>query len=235
MSIVLVIIGLIVGGVLAGRELIATAHIRQIIAEYHQYSATFNSYQNRYGYLPGDHPDAWNYFANTNYRCTSANNCNGDGDGRICYSSGTVDCGTATTDIENYKAIAHIESSGLIPIDYALHPSTDANLGFARSFADKSSCWAPDRSGNFGHIRNIILFGSYSSSNYCQTPVFTNLEAYNIDKKIDDGHGAKGRILGHPGNGGSTCVPAGNFSLPTNATYSLNIDGKACILLFSLG
>ena len=57
LSIVLVIIGLIIGGVLVGRDLIAAATIRSQISQIEKYQAAVNTFRSKYGYLPGDIPD----------------------------------------------------------------------------------------------------------------------------------------------------------------------------------
>jgi prepilin-type N-terminal cleavage/methylation domain-containing protein len=54
MSIVLVIIGLIVGGVLVGQDLIRAAGIRATIAQIEKYNQAVNTFREKYGALPGD-------------------------------------------------------------------------------------------------------------------------------------------------------------------------------------
>lgn len=56
LSIVLVIIGLIVGGVLVGRDLIAAAAVRAQISQIEKYQQAVNVFRGKYGYLPGDIP-----------------------------------------------------------------------------------------------------------------------------------------------------------------------------------
>ena len=56
-SIVLVIIALIVGGVLVGQELISGAQIRAQISQIEQYQTAVKTFQVKYGYLAGDIPD----------------------------------------------------------------------------------------------------------------------------------------------------------------------------------
>ena len=56
LSIVLVIIGLIVGGVLVGRDLIAAAEIRAQISQIEKYNVAVNTFKVKYNYLPGDMP-----------------------------------------------------------------------------------------------------------------------------------------------------------------------------------
>jgi hypothetical protein len=63
MSIVLVIIGLIVGGVLVGQDLIYTAKLRQTAGELTQFDSAFNTFKLEYGYLPGAMPNATQYWS----------------------------------------------------------------------------------------------------------------------------------------------------------------------------
>jgi prepilin-type N-terminal cleavage/methylation domain-containing protein len=54
MAIVLVIIGLIVGAVVAGRDLIRASEVRATISQIEKYNTAANTFQEKYGYLPGD-------------------------------------------------------------------------------------------------------------------------------------------------------------------------------------
>ncbi len=54
LSIVLVIIGLIVGGVLIGQDLIKSSEIRAQISQLKQYDTAVNTFRLKYNYLPGD-------------------------------------------------------------------------------------------------------------------------------------------------------------------------------------
>jgi len=54
MSIVLVIIGLIVGAVLVGQDLIRAAEVRATIAQIEKYNTVVNTFRGKYGGLPGD-------------------------------------------------------------------------------------------------------------------------------------------------------------------------------------
>ncbi len=57
-AIVLVIIGLLLGGVLKGQELITQAKIKNIANDFSGVTAAVYGYQDRYRRLPGDDPDA---------------------------------------------------------------------------------------------------------------------------------------------------------------------------------
>ncbi|HEX5093490.1 MAG TPA: prepilin-type N-terminal cleavage/methylation domain-containing protein [Burkholderiales bacterium] len=70
-AIVLVIIGLLLGGILKGQELIAQAKVKGAIADFSGISAAYHGYQDRYRAIPGDDLGAT--------RWTGATPGNGDG------------------------------------------------------------------------------------------------------------------------------------------------------------
>ena len=57
-AIVLVIIGLLLGGILKGQEMITQAKIKNLIADFSGISAAYHGYQDRYRAIPGDDPGA---------------------------------------------------------------------------------------------------------------------------------------------------------------------------------
>ena len=70
----LVIIGLILGAVLKGQELIFNARVKKMKNDIDSLTAAVYTYQDRYGYLPGDDPSASSHVGSS---------FNGDGDGII--------------------------------------------------------------------------------------------------------------------------------------------------------
>lgn len=108
-AIVLVIIGLLIGGVLKGREMITNAKIKRIENDFAGVSAAIFAYQDRYGVLPGDDPAAATRFAGT-WR----NSDNGNGNGNI--SGGWSSINNSS---ESRKIWKHLRGSGLIagPVD----------------------------------------------------------------------------------------------------------------------
>ena len=75
-AIVLVIIGLLLGGILKGQELITQAKIRNVVNDFNGTSAAYYAYQDRYRAIPGDDINAASRW--TNPQATS-----GDGNGSI--------------------------------------------------------------------------------------------------------------------------------------------------------
>ena len=57
-AIVLVIIGLLLGGILKGQEMIVQAKIKNVIADFSGIAAAYHGYQDRYRAIPGDDPNA---------------------------------------------------------------------------------------------------------------------------------------------------------------------------------
>jgi prepilin-type N-terminal cleavage/methylation domain-containing protein len=79
LSIVLVIIGLIVGGVLVGQDLINAAEIRATISQIEKYRTAVNAFRIKYNCLPGDCANAANY----GFAARGSYPGEGDGDGVI--------------------------------------------------------------------------------------------------------------------------------------------------------
>src|SRR5438093_8826486 len=75
-AIVLVIIGLLLGGILKGQEMITQARIKNAINDFNGVTVAVTSYQDRYRFLPGDDPGA-------SARWTVQAPASGNGDGVI--------------------------------------------------------------------------------------------------------------------------------------------------------
>jgi prepilin-type N-terminal cleavage/methylation domain-containing protein len=92
LSIVLVIIGLIIGGVLVGRELISIAAIRAQISQVEKYQTAVNTFRSKYGFLPGDIPDP----VASQYGFKTRGVLEGEGDGNGVLESFDSDNGPVT-------------------------------------------------------------------------------------------------------------------------------------------
>src|SRR5215210_5299279 len=57
-AIVLVIIGLLLGGILKGQEMITQAKIKNVISDFSGISVAYHGYLDRYRKIPGDDGDA---------------------------------------------------------------------------------------------------------------------------------------------------------------------------------
>ncbi len=108
-AIVLVIVGLLIGGVLKGREMITNAKIKRIENDFSGVAAAIYAYQDRYGVLPGDDPAAATRFSGT-----WAGADNGNGNGNISGGWSSTNNGQ-----ESRKIWKHLRGAGLIagPVD----------------------------------------------------------------------------------------------------------------------
>ena len=103
-AIVMVIIGLLLGGVLKGQELINNAKIKGLYSLKDQMSAAYNTYYDRYNAFPGDDPNA-----HANLGTGTVND--GDGDGLV---SGGPHFLCASTAAESCRAFIHLRAANLI-------------------------------------------------------------------------------------------------------------------------
>ena len=105
-AIVLVIIGLLLGGILKGQEMITQAKIKNVMADFSGISAAYHGYQDRYRRLPGDDNQA----AGAAGRWTDlvAATDNGDGDGVV---EGTYN---GAGDIESRNFWLHLRRAGFV-------------------------------------------------------------------------------------------------------------------------
>jgi prepilin-type N-terminal cleavage/methylation domain-containing protein len=112
-AIVLVIVGLLIGGVLKGQEMITNAKLKRIESDNAGLAAAMFSYQDRYLQLPGDDNDAADRF--TMYGGNVF--VNGDGSGTIEGAWNVVATGDVTLAVtdESNLFFAHLRASGLVP------------------------------------------------------------------------------------------------------------------------
>jgi prepilin-type N-terminal cleavage/methylation domain-containing protein len=120
LSIVLIIIGLLVAGVVGGSSLIKSSTLRTVMSEARNYGVVTNSFFVAYDELPGD-TEAGVYNPPSNFALSQG--CVGDGDGKIEYMNGTVTGATFRNTAEGLCAIYQLKDSGMLQTDNLLPPS----------------------------------------------------------------------------------------------------------------
>ena len=239
LSIVLIIIGLMAGGVLSGRDLIQAARNRALVSQLEKYSTAINTFQAKYDCLPGDCRNAALFFPGAQ---------NGDGDGRIVpYKS--------DGDSETLYVFPQLVAAGLVSADLTVtsYPlSKVSGRGNGPAYVEVAYVVAED-------LYSAPL--AYSVSNFTTRPragahfalltpspdahddgglvAFPPWELYAIDAKVDDGLPSTGTAwvmgdfvsdiyqLQDPTSGASgtaACVATGT----TPATYNIAYTGAAC-------
>jgi len=104
-AIVLVIIGLLLGGILKGQEMVTQAKIKNLINDFNGVTVAVTSYQDRYRALPGDDPNA-------DTRWTVQAPPKGNGDGTI---QGLYNADSTTPTVESRLFWQHLRIAGFVP------------------------------------------------------------------------------------------------------------------------
>ena len=108
-AIVLVIIGLLLGGILKGQEMITQAKIKNIVNDFNGITAAVNSYQDRYRAIPGDDRNAASRWTGAPAVVASVN-----GDGQIAGKYNNSLTATATGDLESNTFWWHLRLAGFV-------------------------------------------------------------------------------------------------------------------------
>jgi prepilin-type N-terminal cleavage/methylation domain-containing protein len=170
LSIVLVIIGLLVGGILVGRDLIKAAEIRSQISQIKEIKKAYNTFKLKYNCIAGDCPNATDFLTGT---------ANGNGNGiveNITDSSTTMgfdfeqarffqQLALANLIKGNYSASYYVPNS---PPDYN-YPSTKLNID-----------------GGFAVAKNLMgdgVYGSGGCNSYWQG-VYTSYDCFSYNNGI---------------------------------------------------
>ncbi|MBF0267611.1 MAG: prepilin-type N-terminal cleavage/methylation domain-containing protein [Alphaproteobacteria bacterium] len=227
MSIVLVIIGLLIGGVLKGQELIDSTRLKAVVTQWDAIKAATNGFQDRYNAMPGDYNAA-----NTTIRATGVQDGNGDGTIGAAAAAGATFGANAIAG-ENLNAWAHLAAANLVSgvsLNSAANTAQAAASGgimpgrIANTFytiiqgtdvAD-TSIWARFQLGTAGAMTGDPL---------------TPRQAAEIERKYDDSAPTTGSIHGAVAGTGTT---AGTCFVAASNTYNALSTAKACSLLMAL-
>jgi prepilin-type N-terminal cleavage/methylation domain-containing protein len=231
LAIVIVIIGLLVGGVLQGAELIAASKRQAIFNWFKQMEGGYVLFNDKYKCIPGDCLKAQSYFG-------TGTTSNGNGDKKI-------------EGIENRYAIEHLSLGKYLKGSYMFTgtvqrygydpclntpcPSGDLS-GFQLNYygPDAITHWMyrayNKRSGNavyYAGANGSILAGG----------IYTPDEAFIFDTKFDDGKPNGGGVYGGGGHRASLfqsgCTPYRWDISTTPNDYIVNTtENKVCILVY---
>src|SRR5688572_8582479 len=128
LSIVLVILGLLTGGILAGQSLIRAAELRSVTSEFQRYSTALGAFRDKYFAIPGDMTNAVSFWtvaaACPSVAATAAAGvCNGNGDGQItALATGT--CNGTNCGNEIFGIWEHLAYAGLVEGSYTGAPNS---------------------------------------------------------------------------------------------------------------
>lgn len=248
LAIVMVIIGLIVGGIIAGQSIIRGAEINAVVTESRKYITAIGQFRDKYNNLPGDFSTASSFWSGMG---------NGDGDAKI-ENHGTA----ANNEISLFWI--HLTNAGLVEGSYTnVGDSTTAmNMGTNNpkskikgggwnvaylgtvDYDSSSGAYTGVRSPAadtffYGTYEHVLLLGSGTNA-LLPGGIVSPPEAYNIDVKMDDGKPDTGDLTtlesqGENDNtrcsnqdGANTALAASSYVLTNNTT-------SACSLVFKTG
>ena len=211
-AIVLVIIGLLLGGILKGYELMANARVRELISQQEGIKVAFLAFEGRFRAMPGDYARATTYIAGSTQ--------NGNGNGQIEDSS---------TPIESILVWEHLSRAGFLTGAYTYS-------------ATESALTSPDnRNGVYQRIVYDGLYGAgttaapsrlrHNIKSGSQMPVEIVAE---MDRKIDDGAPFTGgfQFSSYRGNGVANPAMTGTDSCivgaGTTATWAVTSGQANC-------
>ena len=245
LSIVLIIVGLVVGGVIMGQDLINTNALRSQVSQIEKYSTAVNVFKEKYNCLPGDCANASDFFGTSWVTWGSPDfygNANGDGNGLINDNKGDA----APYEMHGEPAILfrHLFLAGLTECCYntstawwntdtiiadKVYPATKiGDGGFIGLNIDGTNGWwlgmrtktlsAPIGGGYIGDYLNNQAGG-----------LLTPHQAKAIDIKIDDGKPFTGKVYDAWVSGGDHHIHPGTYHIgyvciyPSVDTNSYNI------------
>lgn len=244
LSIVLVILGLLTGGILAGQSLIRASEIRAVTTEYQRYVTATHSFHDKYSALPGDFKNATQFWGTqdpdaatckTTASSTTAT-CDGDGNGKIeAWPTGSN---------ERFRYWQHLANAGLIEGTYqgiSIGATDSGTLGGSNAprSALTNATWyihllsitGADTSRyaiDYGHAYEL---GAENSGVDPSKAALRPEEAWNIDTKIDDGKPGYGNVIARGWNNACATGGASNSDL-ANSIYNVSDNSLRCALYF---
>lgn len=254
-SIVLVIVGLVVGGAVGGYVLIRAAELRGVITQQRAFEAAVQTFRLKYRALPGDMvtaTDIWGAADANPANCPTAaafGTCNGDGDGRIA----SRNAGSPQW-YEMYRFWQQLSMAGLIVGEYTglagasrFHHVPGVNSPLAKVHGGTWSVYYTYINGLPGgpeylvqtyYEDNTMYFGMAGPPvgfrGTAEEPLITPSDAFQIDSKMDDGRPGSGEVIG-PAAASPLSPNCTTTSSAITALYRTTFANAACNLLFRTG
>lgn len=254
LAIVMTIIGLLIGGILKGQELMNGARLSATIAQVNSYRAAAISFRDTYGALPGDVRGAENNLPGCTAACATgpqggnsiigpATWGSGAAFGPINHTPATLPSGTVTNPSrENVLFWMHLLLSGYISgvtsegltataASWGVtHPPSRLRGGFMIGYADGIAAFPGDPGPTrlAGHY--LVMIGAeardWPTPSRGYQPGSAKDAAF-IDRKMDDGRPSSGQVRAY-----GTTVTC--FTDATALAYNEGVAGNDCGLAFSL-
>ncbi len=217
LSIVLVIIGLLVGGVMVGRDLIKSSEIRSQISQIEKLKTAVNTFKLKYGEIPGDisaaNATSFGFTTRSGAKGWGDNNGVIEGAGSTNYNSGIrsgegelcllwVDLGQSGLIEGNYTGGTAAVRASTCSTQFASASGAIIDTYFPRAKLGDGNyiyAWSGGYDGPNPTANNKINYLGISQTTSVNaypfsSPSITPTEAYSIDSKIDDGLPETGKV-----------------------------------------
>lgn len=247
LSIVLVIIGLIAGGIVAGASMIRAAELRAVSTEVERFTTATYTFRDKYLAFPGDMKNATSFWGNADTGATGgecSDNAADEGAGtQTC--NGTGD-GLVDDAYERFRYWQHLANAELIEGSYS---GIAGSAGVNQHILDENAPASKLSGGGFGMLtygsggsgesflygtgyRNTLVFGAPSGANEPANGLISAQEAWNIDKKMDDGRPAFGKVRVRENAAAPDCA-TGTKAQADSSEYDVsNTTQTACTFQF---
>lgn len=219
LAIVMIIIGLLIGGILKGQELIQNAQVTSTSSQIKAVEAALTTFRDSYNAVPGDMRNPGTRLPNcTGAVCNVANAGATGGNGRIDQDPATG----ATAGTEATRFWSHLAAADLIGgVDYnsavlawgeglpAAEVGGGLVVGYAAALADLAGAGAATI--NSGHYLALVSTPATGVGATNANAVLRPTQAARIDRKLDDGMPNAGSVLAAGPVACSTAGVAGTY------------------------
>lgn len=221
LAIVMTIIGLLIGGILKGQELMENARVTSTIAQVRSYEAAVTTFGDMYSAVPGDMANADTRLPNCGTPSCLATGVGTVGDNTVGAPGGIATAQAANAD-EATRFWLHLSRANLISgvTDAALTGGTSAwgethpSARIAGGFHAKDGDGSADATWGGGTLPTgltlVLQDGVTGTPGVTQgQQVLSPLRAAQIDRKMDDGQSSSGYVRGY--GFAAHCTAGGNY------------------------
>lgn len=244
LSIVLVIIGLLIGGILVAQSLVDSTKIQKFIREIEQFDAAVYQFQSRYNSLPGDSRpfggDGNQIITDSAFSSSltgaSLTNAFSGEIGRFWHNLGLI--GLKNPDGNGY-ADASVGTNNPLVTSGDLQNVPVVSIGESETvavvFTDRNTTQGELTTGEFNsHFYQIFGAGSNMGTSSGTEFSISQEDALSFDLKTDDGHGATGDVLAQGIGGVGELGGRIGSDFCRNDNYGLATGTKLCALNIKL-
>ena len=244
----MVIIGLIIGGVLVGQDLINAATIRAQISQIEKYNTAVHTFQLKYGGIPGDllytQAESFGFYVTTLPVTIGAPNY-GDNNGLI-YGGGSILDGEPSMFWRQLSDAKLISGNLGANLNNSAQPTPSTITGSAiftylpaaaLGNAATIQVLSPRDGNNYFVLSSINTILSYGWSDTATNPL-TAKNAYMLDQKIDDSLPSSGNVfaidatLNPTSDSTWTTLSTLSDCVSSSGAYAVTSTTQACSLRF---